>query len=204
MQINPLRGNLCTSTDIVFWEGKPPWTWDLFFSTQHSLLTVVVFLAIHDTLLIARGHRTFLLFAMVSNAVDTMWFLRRAPNANVARNSDKRAGVTVTLQKIAKCCLHVWRQSTTQQQTCNNTTQPATDTPTTQQQQENNNHKNHKKKPQQTTTHNQQQQRRPIIQSGEAPWTSWPNPISVVPPCVVRTPHLHGAPTTEETSFVKP
>ena len=31
-----------------------------------------------------------------------------------------------------------------------------------------------------------------------------PNPIPVIPPCVVRTPHLHVAPTAEETSFVKP
>ena len=28
----------------------------------------------------------------------------------------------------------------------------------------------------------------------------WPNPIPAIPPYVVRTPHLHGAPTTEETS----
>ena len=26
-----------------------------------------------------------------------------------------------------------------------------------------------------------------------------PNPIPAIPPYVVRTPHLHGAPTTEET-----
>ena len=56
-----------------------------------------------------------------------------------------------------------------------------------------------------------------IIQSGEAPFqqarslhptlVSWsmlspsrrPNPIPAFPPYVVRTPHLHGAPTTEET-----
>ena len=31
-----------------------------------------------------------------------------------------------------------------------------------------------------------------------------PNAIPAVPPYVVRTPHLHGALTTEETSFVKP
>ena len=31
-----------------------------------------------------------------------------------------------------------------------------------------------------------------------------PNPIPAIPPHVVKTPHLHGAPTTEETSFVKP
>ena len=27
----------------------------------------------------------------------------------------------------------------------------------------------------------------------------WPNPIPAIPPYVVRTPHLHGAPTSEET-----
>ena len=27
----------------------------------------------------------------------------------------------------------------------------------------------------------------------------WPNPTPAIPPFVVRTPHLHGAPTTEET-----
>ena len=27
----------------------------------------------------------------------------------------------------------------------------------------------------------------------------WPNPIPAIPPYVVRTPHLHGAPATEET-----
>ena len=31
-----------------------------------------------------------------------------------------------------------------------------------------------------------------------------PNPIPAIPPYVVKTPHLHGAPTTEETSFVEP
>ena len=31
----------------------------------------------------------------------------------------------------------------------------------------------------------------------------WPNPIPAIPPHVVRTPHLHGAPTTEETKKVK-
>ena len=30
----------------------------------------------------------------------------------------------------------------------------------------------------------------------------WPNPIQAIPPYVVRTPHLRGAPTTEETSTV--
>ena len=31
----------------------------------------------------------------------------------------------------------------------------------------------------------------------------WPNPIPAIPPCVVRTPRLHGAQTTEETFVVK-
>ena len=59
-----------------------------------------------------------------------------------------------------------------------------------------------------------------IIQSGEAsfligekfspnfgelnhalPPSRGPNPIPAIPPYVVRTPHLHGAPTTEETNW---
>ena len=32
-----------------------------------------------------------------------------------------------------------------------------------------------------------------------SPPSRWPNPIPAIPPYVVRTPHLHGAPTTEET-----
>ena len=43
----------------------------VLFTTQHSLATSVVFLTIHDTLLIACGQRAFV-FAMVSNADDTM------------------------------------------------------------------------------------------------------------------------------------
>ena len=31
----------------------------------------------------------------------------------------------------------------------------------------------------------------------------WPNPSPALPPYVVRTPHLRGAPTTEETSVVE-
>ena len=34
--------------------------------------------------------------------------------------------------------------------------------------------------------------------------SKWPSPIPAIPLQVVRTPHLHGAPTAEETSFVKP
>ena len=63
---------------------------------------------------------------------------------------------------------------------------------------------------------------RTIIQSGEAPFNKrgastplWeveacsppsrrPKPIPAIPPYAVKTPQLHGAPTTEETSFVKP
>ena len=32
--------------------------------------------------------------------------------------------------------------------------------------------------------------------------SGWPNPIPAIPPYVVKTPHLHGAPTTEETSLL--
>ena len=42
----------------------------------------------------------------------------------------------------------------------------------------------------------------PPLHSGELKHAlpSWrPNPIPAIPPHVVRTPHLHGAPTTEET-----
>ena len=78
---------------------EPPRTWDLvFLTTQQSPPTSVVFLSIHQTLLIARGQRVFFFFAMVSNAVDTMWFLHSAPNINVVSNSNKRgqtAGVTM-------------------------------------------------------------------------------------------------------------
>ena len=40
-----------------------------------------------------------------------------------------------------------------------------------------------------------------IIQSSSLPGR-WPDPILAVPPYIVRTPHLHGAPTTEDTSTV--
>ena len=43
----------------------------------------------------------------------------------------------------------------------------------------------------------------PPLHSGEiescSPPSRRPNPIPAIPPCVVRTPHLHGASTTEET-----
>ena len=74
MEIHLLRGNLCTMDRyrFFFWNrhGREIL---MFFSTQHSLLTSIVFLTIHDTLLIARrivDNEPF--FAMVSNAVDTM------------------------------------------------------------------------------------------------------------------------------------
>ena len=50
--------NLCTITDIVFW-GTAMDVRSCFFPTQHSLLTSVLFMTIHDTLLIACGQRTF-------------------------------------------------------------------------------------------------------------------------------------------------
>ena len=59
-----------------------------------------VLLTIHDTLLTARGQRFFLflfffVFAMVSNAVDTMCFFRSAPNVKVVRISNKRGQMAV-------------------------------------------------------------------------------------------------------------
>ena len=71
---------------FLFW--NPAQTWDL----------VDVLLTIHDTLLTARGQRfffvpvlcVFFVFAIVSHAVDTKWFLCSAPNVNVVRNSNKR------------------------------------------------------------------------------------------------------------------
>ena len=46
---------------------------DSFFSQRNvSFPTSVVFLTIHDTLLIARGQRASFFFAMVLSAVDTM------------------------------------------------------------------------------------------------------------------------------------
>ena len=37
-----------------------------------------------------------------------------------------------------------------------------------------------------------------------SPPNRWPHPIPAIPPYVVKRPHFHRAPTTEETSFVKP
>ena len=77
--------------------------------TQHSLPTSVLLLTLHDTF--ARGHRVFFVsvlcvfLAVVSNAVDTMWFLRSAPKVNVVRYSNKRGqttGVTVNLIKAKR------------------------------------------------------------------------------------------------------
>ena len=58
------------------------------------LPTSVVFLAIHDT---QRAFLVSVFFAMVSNAVNTMRFLRSAPNVNGGHT----AGVTMTLTKVA-------------------------------------------------------------------------------------------------------
>ena len=63
MEINHLRGNLLTITDIVFF------LWNrhgrrilIFFFTQPPFLTSVVFLTLHDTLLTTRGLRGFIVF----------------------------------------------------------------------------------------------------------------------------------------------
>ena len=56
-----------------------------------------------------------LLFVMVSNAVDTMWFLRSAPSVNVVRNANKRgqkAGVTVTLVRGSQISWYLLWMST--------------------------------------------------------------------------------------------
>ena len=110
-----------------------------------------------------------------------------------------------------------------QQQRINN----QTTTTTKQQQQPNNNNNNNQTTTNQTTTtathnSNTQQQhnnnnnnnRRSSVLTGEELHPTLrsllmlspkrvPNPIPAIPPHVVRTPHLHGAPTTEETSTVK-
>ena len=81
MDINSLRGNLSTISDIVFSCGTviDVRSCFVFFFTQRPFQTSVVFLTIHDTMLSARGTlfcfclmRFF--FAMASNAVDTMIF----------------------------------------------------------------------------------------------------------------------------------
>ena len=70
MEINPLRCSLCAITDFVLFcetdiDVRSGFPRNIIFQTS------VVFLAIHDTLLTARGRRAFF-FAMVSKAVDTM------------------------------------------------------------------------------------------------------------------------------------
>ena len=89
---------------------------------------------------------------------------------------------------------------------------PRFDNPSVKQQQQPNNQTN------QTTTQPQNNNNKNTIwggsvltgeepppHSGElnhalSPVGGWPNPIPAIPPYVVRTPHLHGAPITEENS----
>ena len=80
MEMNPLRGNLWTIADIVFFLWNRHGRRILIFFTQRPFLSSVVFLTLHDTLLTTRGRRGFIVlvffccvfFAMVSNAVDTL------------------------------------------------------------------------------------------------------------------------------------
>ena len=95
------------------------------------------------------------------------------------------------------CVMRHVRTTTTTTHTHNNQPQPQPHTTT----------QNHKP---QTTKKNQQynlgrlrfDRRGASTHSGElnhALPSRWPKPIPAIPPYVVRTPHLHGAPTTEET-----
>ena len=99
---------------------QPSWTSDLFFFTQCSLRTSVVFLALHDTLLTTRRRRGFIVYVFCV-------FLdgRKCCGHNVifaqcsecqcgeilkqARTNDRR--VTMTLVKLAKS-LHVCSEYT--------------------------------------------------------------------------------------------
>ena len=110
-----MRGTLCTSTDIVFFflnrHGR-----EIYLSMQHSLPTSVVFLTIHDRLLIAREQRAFpvsvfFFFSMVSMVLTQCDFCAAAPIVNVVRNSsaEKRrscwteASVVRHTTEIANC-----------------------------------------------------------------------------------------------------
>ena len=69
--------NLSMMTDIVFFCGSATDV-RFFFPRNVPFQTSVVFSTLHETLLIARGQRSFIVlvffvffFAMVSNAVDT-------------------------------------------------------------------------------------------------------------------------------------
>ena len=77
MEINPLRSNSSTITDIVVFLWNRHGRRILFFFTPRPFLTSVVCVTLHGTLLIARGQRAFFVlvfsfFSMVSNVVDTM------------------------------------------------------------------------------------------------------------------------------------
>ena len=124
MELNRLRGNLCTIAGIVLFCGTAI-NVRFFFFAQHSP-TSVVFLTIHDTLLTARGRRFSLFlsyaffFAMVSNDVDTMRVFaqcsecQRVHNFKQARTNGSHVGLKpvlfVTQPKLRIMCLHVPHQ----------------------------------------------------------------------------------------------
>ena len=64
MEINPLLGNLWTITDIVFSLWNRHGRRILTFFTQRPILTSVVFLTLHVTLLTTRGRRGFSVFCV--------------------------------------------------------------------------------------------------------------------------------------------
>ena len=55
MEINSLRSNLSTITDIIVFLWNSHGRVIFFFVTQRPFLTSVVFLTLHDTLLTTRG-----------------------------------------------------------------------------------------------------------------------------------------------------
>ena len=91
-----MRGNSSTIPDSVFFE--PVIDMRSFFSHNaiYSLPTLVVFLTIHETLLTARGQRTFFLpwSRMLLTHCDSF---RGAPSVNVVRISNKRGQTAVML-----------------------------------------------------------------------------------------------------------
>ena len=111
---------------------------------------------------------------------------------------------------------HALKWSETAKQHATHNTQQHNNTTSQQQQQQQQHttttHNNNTQ--QQPTTNNQQQytlggfvltgeELPPHVEACSHP-SRRPKPIPAIPPYVVKTPHLHGAPTTEETSFVQP
>ena len=76
------------------------------FYPHNILFTSVVFLTIHDTLMIHVDNASLSQFFLRwSQMLLTQCDLRSAPNVNVLKNSNKRgqtAGVTMTSLKVAK------------------------------------------------------------------------------------------------------